>query len=411
MVMINRATKEITLKIVYYGPGLCGKTTNLERIFAAANPERRGKLLTVATETDRTLFFDFLPMELGTIRGMKVRVQLYTVPGQVFYDATRRIVLRGSDGVVFVADSQAAMMDANHESVENLKQNLRLNNLDPETIPLVFQFNKQDLPELSSAEDLEEHLNWRRVPSFLSVATTGQGVNETLKKIIEEVIRDLHRKEEALRIAGGSQMPARPAPEIFVAPKAEAHPPSLEAPAPVEPEEDLAPPAERTAVADPRAEEPAGAATAGESDSGPEAVVTVSVEHEDEISGEDLEVLDLEAVDGDLEASGPAPVQPPDASPAPEVPAAETTLPPVEIGAIEMEPIEPAVSPLSGVPRPDPNPAPAGEPSVPSLTGVSEEDLEPIRAELGSLALALASLTRRAEALAEQIEDLLDRRT
>ncbi len=413
MVMINRATKEITLKIVYYGPGLCGKTTNLERIFAAANPERRGKLLTVATETDRTLFFDFLPMELGTIRGMKVRVQLYTVPGQVFYDATRRIVLRGSDGVVFVADSQAAMMDANHESVENLKQNLRLNNLDPETIPLVYQYNKQDLPGLSSVEDLEEHLNWRRVPSFLSVATAGQGVNETLKKIIEEVIRDLQRKEEALRIAGGSQMPSRPAPEIFAAPKAEALPPSLEAPAPLEPAEDLAPPAERTAVADPRAEERAGMETAGESDSRSAAVVTVPVEHEDEISGEDLEILDLEAVDGDLEASGPAPAQPPDAdaSPAPEAPAAETTLPPVEIGAIEMEPIEPAVSPLSGVPRPDSNPVPAEKPSAPSQPGVSEADLEPIRAELGSLALALASLARRVQALAEQIEDLLDRRT
>ncbi|MEW5764180.1 MAG: ADP-ribosylation factor-like protein [Acidobacteriota bacterium] len=409
MVMINRATKEITLKIVYYGPGLCGKTTNLERIFSAANPERRGKLLTVATETDRTLFFDFLPMELGTIRGMKVRVQLYTVPGQVFYDATRRIVLRGSDGVVFVADSQAAMMDANHESVENLKQNLRLNNLDPETIPLVFQYNKQDLQDLSPAEDLEENLNWRRVPSFLSVATTGQGVNETLKKIIEEVIRDLHRKEEALRIAGGSQMPARPAPEIFVAPKPEAKHSSSEPSAPVEPEEDLAPPAERTAVADPRAEEPVAADSAGDSDSGSGEIVTVPVEHEDEISGEDLEILDLEAVDGDLEASGPVSAPVLDASPAPQASAAETLLPPVEREAIAMEPIEPAVSPLSGVPRPEPTQATVAEPPIGSRGGASEEDLGAIRAELQSLALALASLTRRAEALAEQIDDLLGR--
>jgi hypothetical protein len=191
MVMINRATKEMTFKVVYYGPGLCGKTTNLEYIYSSAHPDRKGKLLTVATETDRTLFFDFLPMELGTIRGMKVRVQLYTVPGQVFYDATRRIVLRGSDGVVFVADSQRIMMDANIESLDNLKTNLRLNSLDPETVPLALQYNKQDLPDVATQEDLDAKLNWRHVPSFLSVATTGMGVNETLKKVIELVIRKL----------------------------------------------------------------------------------------------------------------------------------------------------------------------------------------------------------------------------
>lgn len=201
MVMINRATKEITLKIVYYGPGLCGKTTNLEYIYGTANPEKKGKLLSVATETDRTLFFDFLPMELGTIRGMRVRVQLYTVPGQVFYDATRRIVLRGSDGVVFVADSQSAMMDANLESLENLKHNLRLNTLDPDGIPLVLQYNKQDLPNLAPVEEMDAHLNWRGVPSFTSVATAGQGVNETLRKIIEQVIRKLQESEESLKAA------------------------------------------------------------------------------------------------------------------------------------------------------------------------------------------------------------------
>ena len=195
MVMINRATKEITFKVVYYGPGLCGKTTNLEHIYASTHPDRKGKLLTVATETDRTLFFDFLPMELGTIRGMKVRVQLYTVPGQVFYDATRRIVLRGSDGVVFVADAQAVMMDANVESLENLKANLKLNSLDPDAIPLVFQYNKQDLQGLAQIDELEERLNWRGVPSFPSVAITGKGVNETLKKVIEQVIRKAQRQD------------------------------------------------------------------------------------------------------------------------------------------------------------------------------------------------------------------------
>ena len=213
MVMINRATKEMTMKIVFYGPGLCGKTTNLEYIFEKANPEKKGKLLSVATETDRTLFFDFLPMELGTIKGMKLRVQLYTVPGQVFYDATRRIVLRGSDGVVFVADSQAAMLAANQESVENLLKNLRLNSLDPDTIPLVFQYNKQDLPDLSTLEELEEALNFRKLPSFKSVATTGVGVNETLKKVIELVIRSLARKEASLKHpAQAAQPAAEPAP-------------------------------------------------------------------------------------------------------------------------------------------------------------------------------------------------------
>ncbi len=207
MVMINRSTKEATVKIVYYGPGLGGKTTNLEYVYQKAVPEKRGKLLTVATETDRTLFFDFLPMDLGTIRGMRLRVQLYTVPGQVFYDATRRIVLRGSDGVVFVADSQPAMMEANIESANNLKKNLQLNNLDPDTIPLVFQYNKQDLNDLATLEELESRLNWRSAPHFLSVATVGKGVNETLKKIIELVVRKLHEQDAVLKSARKQMTP------------------------------------------------------------------------------------------------------------------------------------------------------------------------------------------------------------
>lgn len=199
MVMINHATKEITIKIVYYGPGLGGKTTNLEYIYKTANPERKGKLLTVSTESDRTLFFDFLPMELGTIKGMRLRTQLYTVPGQVFYDATRRIVLRGADGVVFVADSQKEMVDANIESVENLKANLKINNLDPFTIPLVFQFNKRDLPNIMESEELNKLLNYRNVPYFDAIAIKGKGVNETLRKIIELVIINLHSKEASLK--------------------------------------------------------------------------------------------------------------------------------------------------------------------------------------------------------------------
>lgn len=199
MVMINHATREITIKIVYYGPGLCGKTTNLEYIYKSATPEKKGKLLTVATETDRTLFFDFLPMELGTVKGMRLRTQLYTVPGQVFYDATRRIVLRGADGVVFVADSQRAMLDANLESVENLKANLEINNLDPNSIPLVFQYNKRDLPDLVEPEEMNKILNYRNVPFFNAIAVKGAGVNETLRKIIELVIINLHQKDTMLK--------------------------------------------------------------------------------------------------------------------------------------------------------------------------------------------------------------------
>jgi mutual gliding-motility protein MglA len=199
MVMINHATREITMKIVYYGPGLCGKTTNLEYIYQTATPEKKGKLLTVATETDRTLFFDFLPMELGTVKGMRLRVQLYTVPGQVFYDATRRIVLRGTDGLVFVADSQKVMMDANVESLENLITNMKLNSLDSEKVPLVFQYNKRDLPGAEDQAEMDKILNWRNVPSYQAVAIKGTGVNETLKKIIELVIRRIHEQEAALK--------------------------------------------------------------------------------------------------------------------------------------------------------------------------------------------------------------------
>jgi signal recognition particle receptor subunit beta len=249
MVMINRATKEITFKVVYYGPGLCGKTTNLEKVYESANPKNKGKLLTVATETDRTLFFDFLPMELGTIRGMKVRVQLYTVPGQVFYDATRRIVLRGSDGVVFVADSQRIMMDANVESLENLKGNLKLNNLDPETVPLVLQYNKRDLPDVAPPEELDARLNWRGVPTFLTVATVGTGVNDTLKKIIELVIRKLQAAEAQFtgREAEPLEAPARqaappPPPEPVPPPPEPLPPPPAPVPVPEPPRPPVKPP-------------------------------------------------------------------------------------------------------------------------------------------------------------------------
>ncbi|HEX2061716.1 MAG TPA: GTPase domain-containing protein, partial [Thermoanaerobaculia bacterium] len=158
MVLINKAINEVTVKLVYYGPGLCGKTTNLEKIYANPKLDNKGKMISMSTETDRTLFFDFMPMELGTIAGQKVRVQLYTVPGQVFYDATRKLVLRGADGVVFVADSQNTMRESNLDSLHNLKTNLRINRLDPDKVALVFQYNKRDLPNVDTVEDMNAYL-------------------------------------------------------------------------------------------------------------------------------------------------------------------------------------------------------------------------------------------------------------
>jgi small GTP-binding protein len=196
MVLFNYATKEITMKIVYYGPGLCGKTTNLQYIHSRLNPKTRGKLISLATETDRTLFFDFLPMEIGTLKGFKIRFQLYTVPGQVRYNATRKLVLKGSDGVVFVADSQRALMDQNIESLENLKENLVLNGLDPNDIPLVLQFNKRDLKDISPVPELNEMLNYKGVPFFQSVAIRGDGVLETFKEITRILLKEMSEKHK-----------------------------------------------------------------------------------------------------------------------------------------------------------------------------------------------------------------------
>lgn len=184
MVLINKAINEITVKLVYYGPGLCGKTTNLEKIYQNPKMSNKGKMISMATETDRTLFFDFMPMELGTIGGQKVRVQLYTVPGQVFYDATRKLVLRGADGVIFVADSQASMRESNIDSLENLKTNLRINRIDPNKIPIVYQANKRDLPNVSSVEEMKIYLNTGNAPIVEASALSGAGVTQTLRAAI-----------------------------------------------------------------------------------------------------------------------------------------------------------------------------------------------------------------------------------
>jgi len=196
MALINHATKEITAKVVYYGPGLCGKTTNLQWIHAKVPIKHKGKLVSLATETDRTLFFDYLPMELGMIRGMKTRVGLYTVPGQVFYEATRRMVLKGSDAVVFVCDSQEAALDANLESLESLRRNILVNDLDP-AMPIVLQYNKRDLPTAMPIADLDVVLNPRRLPTYEAVAVQGIGVQETLVGVTQLLFRSLSKLYES----------------------------------------------------------------------------------------------------------------------------------------------------------------------------------------------------------------------
>jgi signal recognition particle receptor subunit beta len=191
MSMINYASREINCKIVYYGPGLGGKTTNLEYIYEKVAPSTRGKLISLATETERTLFFDFLPVDLGTIRGFKTRFHLYTVPGQVYYNASRKLILKGVDGVVFVADSQVERLDANIEAMHNLYENLAEYGLDPREMPFIVQYNKRDLPNVAPVPELEANLNPTRVPAFEAVATRGVGVFDTLKAVSKLVIKSL----------------------------------------------------------------------------------------------------------------------------------------------------------------------------------------------------------------------------
>jgi hypothetical protein len=220
--MINYASREINCKIVYYGPGLGGKTTNLEHVYEKVSPSTRGKLISLATETERTLFFDFLPVDLGTIRGFRTRFHLYTVPGQVYYNASRKLILRGVDGVVFVADSQADRAEANVEAMQNLYDNLAEHGYDLTRLPFVIQYNKRDLPDAAGVAELDAALNpgwevtdparqreaenpfrpgealverlptgewWERAPSFEAVASSGAGVFDTLKAVSKLVVR------------------------------------------------------------------------------------------------------------------------------------------------------------------------------------------------------------------------------
>ena len=193
MSLVNFTNREITCKIVYYGPGRSGKTCNLRYVYGRVPEERRGRMVSLATETERTLFFDFLPLELGTISGYVTRFQLYTVPGQIYYDATRKLVLQGADGVVFVADSQARQLDENIESLQNLQANLIGQGVDIRNLPLVLQYNKQDLPSdlILSPTELDEALNFRELASYPANALKGEGVFETLKGVSELVLKQL----------------------------------------------------------------------------------------------------------------------------------------------------------------------------------------------------------------------------
>jgi len=193
MSFINYSSREINCKIVYYGPGLCGKTTNLQYIYNKTNMETKGKLISLSTETDRTLFFDFLPLSLGEIRGFKTRFHLYTVPGQVFYDASRKLILKGVDGVVFVADSQVERMEANLESLDNLRTNLAEQGYDLNKIPYVMQYNKRDLPNAVSVDEMRNALNARNNLEFQAVAPTGVGVFDTLKAVAKLVLTELRK--------------------------------------------------------------------------------------------------------------------------------------------------------------------------------------------------------------------------
>jgi len=225
MVQINFALREVNVKLVYYGPGRCGKTTNLQIIHAKAPKGSIGEMMSIATETDRTLFFDFLPLDLGKVAGMNTKFQLYTVPGQVYYKATRKLVLQGADGVVFVADSQRKMMEENQQSLLDLEENLRENGLDINTIPLVFQWNKRDLPNIVAVDELNSTLNRWNAPHFEAVAVNGDGVFPTLKALASLVIKKLNQEHgfagaDAVKAAPSAVKPAAPAPAAAVKPAA-----------------------------------------------------------------------------------------------------------------------------------------------------------------------------------------------
>lgn len=225
MAIFNYQKKEIGAKIVYYGPALCGKTTNVQYIHLKLNPKQRGELVSLATDSDRTLFFDFLPIELENIGGFKTRFHIYTVPGQVYYNSTRKAVLTGVDGIIFVADSQRSMTRENIESFQDLKENLQYYNRNLESIPLIIQYNKRDMPDVLNIKELNKQLNPASLPFFESVAVNGTGVLPTLTSCCKMVLQNLKQKSSATSRAKQVQPPNAPTPSISsFAPKTELHP-------------------------------------------------------------------------------------------------------------------------------------------------------------------------------------------
>ncbi len=239
MVLFNHATREMTAKIVYYGPGLCGKTTNLMVIFDKLDPKSKGKMLSLATKTDRTLFFDLLPVDIGKVGNFNLKIQLYTVPGQVFYNETRKLVLRGADAIVFVADSQRSMVDSTKESFKNLLDNMKENQIDPDDTPIVIQYNKRDIPGVPPVEDLEELLGLEGFPHTEASALKGDGVMETFKLVSKMTAKHLFnrlkgkgepidRKKAAATSKAAAKEKSKPAREPVI----EEAPPLDEAPSP-----------------------------------------------------------------------------------------------------------------------------------------------------------------------------------
>lgn len=253
MVFFNYSTMQMAAKVVYYGPGLCGKTTNLHYIYGHTTTESRGEMVSLETETDRTLFFDLLPIDVGSIAGFNTRIQLYTVPGQVFYNTTRKLVLKGVDGVVFVADSQRAMLQANIDSFRNLEDNLAEMGLGVDSMPLVLQFNKRDLPDICTVDELNAALNKNSWPHFEASAVLGDGVFETLKGISKHTLMSLKKRLGRSESAGPAAPPPRPSASAARPAAPPAAPPAQAPPAPAAAPQPLPPPVTRP---DPRLEAP-----------------------------------------------------------------------------------------------------------------------------------------------------------
>jgi len=348
MVLFNYSTKELTAKVVYYGPGLCGKTTNLQWIHEKLPIKNKGKMLSLATEADRTLFFDFLPIELGTIRGMKTRIQLYTVPGQVFYNATRRMVLKSADCVVFVCDSQESMLAANHDSFQNMRENLEVNEIDPDEIPVVFQYNKRDLPNAMPVALMNEKLNPGGAPFVEAVAMNGQGVEETLKAATGLVFRTL-----ATKYGPGEAAPAPSRPPAALP----APPPAPAAPPPAPP---------------PQAAAPGGPPPGIDRDD-----LLDSLGVPDSLPPEELSLEEIGAVPADAE---PIPLQDLGAPPPASAPALELGMAPEP--SLDLEPLTLSESPPQGK-AVSAAPTSTVPVAAPGTQGVQTRPVEPIPVEVG----------------------------